>query len=797
MTSIRVLRAKLLTAALCVLLPRLADAQCGLDWQPGAPAPGPTGPVLASARLANGDLLVGGVFAYAGGVQANHLARYDGTSWSAVGAGANSTIDRMLALPNGDIVVAGQFTSIGGVAAARVARFDGVTFHAYGTGIGPGLGRVTDVVHMPNGDLLVSGNSFSLGTQVVHGVVRWDGTAWSAFDPNIVSSVSAMALLGNGDLVFGGMWMPQGAGFIGPVLRFDGTNYTPVPAIGSDSVVEDVLSLGLGQFAICGELFLPTGQTSVGLFNGTTTVTLAPPAGMITRLALDAQGDIVAGGGPIASFDGAQWTTLPAMAPGTITSLLPDANGDLVVGVSPVQSELLRSSSVRRFDGTIWHELNPGVANVQLLATLPDDDVIVTGQFTSIGGTTARNIARFDGSSYHALGSGIDGVITCIGTNADGLVVVGGDFVNGPGGSSRVALWNGTAWSSVGAGLPFVPVCIAIDRQGRVLATSAQQYALFDGLAWQTLPQPAGGTNAVIAVGNGEFLLAGTYTPAGGGIADGLLRYSGGGYTVEPCGIASAGDVVQLRDGSIVAVSGNGTPRVARLFNGIWSQQSFTNLPLLQRVRELANGDLCAVTAASQSQLLLLHANGTTSTDALQLLPTVSTGEKFGLTTTRDGRVMVAYGSRLIAADGVISAAIAMATPHCPAAASAIGTGCIGAAGAVTMAATDLPWLGSTFHAEVTGMAVPTIGLHLAGVTPLSLALPLGAPGCTLQVDPVLIGAFVPSSQQSEVAFAVPNAPVLVGQQLLTQVVALELDAMGAISRTTASNALQLTVGAF
>src|SRR5688572_3891866 len=112
----------------------------------GSGVGGPSGPglfagVSAMTTAANGDLVVGGAFQTAGGLHAGNIARWNGTSWSALGAGIGSYgVTALAALPNGDIVAAGPFTSAGGVSVNGIARWDGSAWWPLGSGLGfPGV----------------------------------------------------------------------------------------------------------------------------------------------------------------------------------------------------------------------------------------------------------------------------------------------------------------------------------------------------------------------------------------------------------------------------------------------------------------------------------------------------------------------------------------------------------------------------------------------------------------------------------------------------------------------------------
>ena len=88
-------------------------------------------------------LYVGGRFSAAGGVPALSIARWNGTSWSSVGSGAD---DRIFALapfdPDGPgpsptlLYVGGLFTVAGGINTGGVASWDGQQWSGLGEGIG-------------------------------------------------------------------------------------------------------------------------------------------------------------------------------------------------------------------------------------------------------------------------------------------------------------------------------------------------------------------------------------------------------------------------------------------------------------------------------------------------------------------------------------------------------------------------------------------------------------------------------------------------------------------------------------
>ncbi|MBP6335166.1 MAG: T9SS type A sorting domain-containing protein, partial [Bacteroidia bacterium] len=86
-------------------------------------------PVLAEIVYDN-TLYVGGAFTSAGGIAANGIAGWNGTSWSAAGSGVSGQIAgspglgvSTMAIYNGSLIIGGDFTSAGGVTGNGIAKW--------------------------------------------------------------------------------------------------------------------------------------------------------------------------------------------------------------------------------------------------------------------------------------------------------------------------------------------------------------------------------------------------------------------------------------------------------------------------------------------------------------------------------------------------------------------------------------------------------------------------------------------------------------------------------------------------
>jgi hypothetical protein len=77
--------------------------------------------VAALLPLPNGELVVGGQFTTAGGLPANRIAKWNGTTWSAFGAGTDGSVFELALQGSGQVLVGGDFSQAGGTPQNRVA----------------------------------------------------------------------------------------------------------------------------------------------------------------------------------------------------------------------------------------------------------------------------------------------------------------------------------------------------------------------------------------------------------------------------------------------------------------------------------------------------------------------------------------------------------------------------------------------------------------------------------------------------------------------------------------------------
>lgn len=68
-------------------------------------------------------------------MSASNIARWDGATWSALGAGVSGLVFALALDGSGNLLAAGGFTTAGGVSARCIARWDGANWSSLGSGL--------------------------------------------------------------------------------------------------------------------------------------------------------------------------------------------------------------------------------------------------------------------------------------------------------------------------------------------------------------------------------------------------------------------------------------------------------------------------------------------------------------------------------------------------------------------------------------------------------------------------------------------------------------------------------------
>lgn len=752
------------------------------SWEP---LDGIYGDVYALAILPNGDLLAGGSFPYSPSGAVNHIARWDGTSWSPLGGGVDGinfpfqAVTSLAVMPNGDVIAGGDFTVTGGltpVSVNHIARWNGSVWLPMGQGLGGSpFGGSTPycMVVLPNGDLVVGGRFTTAGGVSASHLAIWNGVSWSAMGSGVVgSSVDSLRVLPNGDLLVSGAFSSIGGVPANNIARWNGSNWAPF-GTGTDGLVRTTAVLPNGDFVVGGD-FATAGGVSAG---------------------------------NVARWDGAVWT---AMGTGfeddaIVNTLLPLPNGGLWAGGWFRTADGKPARSVARWDGVAWSPIEQGITgrSVNAILPLPTGEVVVGGAFAVTGVAGTPNIAQWDGLNWSSLGSGTDAPVHALARLPNGDLVAAGEFTTAGGVPvNRVARWNGTTWSSIGSPVQQSVFALAVLPNGDLVIGGAFPGGVlrFDGASWSPLGGGLSGgviseVHAFVVLPNGDLVAGGSFLSAGAVPVNGIARWDGTSWLPFGAGVNGAVQALAVLPNGDLVCGGPLSGTLQRWDGATWSWPGPTPAFGLNALMVLPDGDLfvgggfAGIGSVDVFGMARWDGSAWTAIDSTLRWEPVRAA------------ALLANGDLMVGANDFFDAWVHRLSSTCPATAGIAGSGCSGSGGANVLTAKSLPWIGSVCRSEASGMPANGFAFVVLGFGPLAIPLatisPQGGPGCDLQVTLDVLDTKPLVAGRVSLAIAIPDTTAFVGITVRQQVLPVELDLAGNVVGFTATNPLALTIGAF
>lgn len=545
-----------------------------------------------------GNIYVGGSFSAINTVAASRIAKWNGTSWSALGSGVSGGNILAIAVSGTDVYVAGGFTSAGGVPANKVAKWDGNSWSALGGGVG-GLGQTIYAIGAFGNNVYVGGNFGGAG--VPNRIAQWNGSNWSDMGTGMDDEVLAIAVGSDGSVYAGGRFGTAGGVPVGRIAKWNGTSWS---AVGT-GFTNRVLAIAVSGTDVYAGGVLGGASNYISRWNGSTWESLGSGLSggtpQVSAIAVSGTNVYVGGtftmaGGStanrIARWDGAQWNQ---MGTGVGENILHSVNGIAVLGNAvlvggsyPVAGGSL-ARNIAVFNSGAWSPFNgTGVDAPANVVAISGTDVYVGGNFTVAGPLTVNRIAKWNGSTWSQLGSGFTGSNDSVSaiTVAGNRVYVGGRFSNAGGVSANnIAVWNGTNWAPLGSGTNEAVTIIVVRGEDVIIGgnftgaggIAANRLARWNGTSWSAFSgNPVPNTVTGIAFSGSDMFVSSTSTTVEN--PNYLLKYDGTTWTGLAPGMGGHGITSMAVLGTDVYISGGfqavggvSAARVAKWNGSNWS----------------------------------------------------------------------------------------------------------------------------------------------------------------------------------------------------------------------------------
>ncbi len=299
----------------------------------------------------DGNLYIGGVFteAYnaAGGgsiVAVNHVAKWDGTSWSALGSGFTGDVNALVFDAAGILYAGGEFAN---PAYPYLAQWDGTNWSPVGLAA-DSEPSVKALAFDADGKLWIGGSFTNwAGSANADKIVTWDGTNWDTLGTGADDTINAISLDPlTGDMIVAGKFLTIGSTSINRAALWNGSYWEPF-ADGFDGEV-----LALAHYAgtlYAGGFFANADYPYLAAWNGTSwdDVGGGVDAGVYAfGINQSASGTTLLIGGVftmaggltindrIVQWDGAHWVPVWIDLPGssTVRAIASHTDGRLVLG---------------------------------------------------------------------------------------------------------------------------------------------------------------------------------------------------------------------------------------------------------------------------------------------------------------------------------------------------------------------------------------------------------------------------------------------------------------------------------
>lgn len=463
----------------------LSDVLALGDWN-GVP--------VAAARAAWNSLLIS-------------IFKWNGTAWEEIGATDAVTAPGgpriALTTFGGELIAVGTWTTIDGQSIRSVARFDGATWSALGAGLASGNAQCASVI---GGALCIGGNFTLANPTTTCSVAKWDGSAWTKYGPTGILPIGLADRAGT-PIVLAPSCSDGCSTNADSVFQLQAGQWTAPATDGPKGDVRALATVGgsivaVGQFACASAGPMLGARCDVAALGESNWKALTAGLNGSVGAALKSGTDLIVAGGftqaagvtasRIARWDGETWAPLGAGLNGAVGALA-EFNGQLHAGGAFTKSGNTNVLYLSVWNGSAWQPVgNSGFDGSVTYLAASTDRLFAAGSFSHAGGLLVNGMAQLvDGKWYSIAGRSSGGGKIVV---HQGALHVVGPVATTAGTMNGVAKWDGVSWSSLAPQFSGTIYDIFSDGdalwiQGSFKLTPSDPtrvIARWDGLSWQS-----------------------------------------------------------------------------------------------------------------------------------------------------------------------------------------------------------------------------------------------------------------------------------------------------------------------
>jgi hypothetical protein len=311
--------------------------------------------------VSGGALYAGGNFTSAGGIAANRIAEWDGSSWSALGSGVNGTV-RALAVSSDTIYVGGYFTMAGGNAASCIAQWNANGWSPLGLGMsghdsyGDSSVPFVWALAVSETNLYAGGDFTNAGGNPANYIAQWNGSSWSPLGSGLDGEVYALAASG-GTLYAGGHFTAAGGTNANYVAQWNGTCWSPL-GLGVDDQVYALVVSGCTLYA--GGDFIRADENFADY---------------------------------VAQWNGTSWSPLGSGMDESVYALAVSGTNLYAGGIFTI-ADFATVNCIAQWSGSSWSPLGSGMNGYVYALAASGGTLYAGGTFTTAGGTASYYAAE-------------------------------------------------------------------------------------------------------------------------------------------------------------------------------------------------------------------------------------------------------------------------------------------------------------------------------------------------------------------------------------------------------------------